>query len=80
MVMKIGLISNALSQRNKRALPRTPESLPRGVELLHRPLDGIDGLAGVLDDFAADAAVRPHGAAIPGSLAARACCAGSGHC
>ena len=51
--MKIGLVSNAYSQRNKRALPKGPASLPPGVELLHRRLDGIDGLAEVLDDFAA---------------------------
>ncbi len=53
MAMKIGLISNTLSQRNKRALPKGPEALPSGVELLHRRLDGIDGMAEVLDDFAA---------------------------
>ncbi len=51
--MKIGLISNAFSQRNKRGLPKRPASLPPGVELLHRPLEGIVGLAEVLDDFAA---------------------------
>ncbi len=51
--MKIGLISNTHSQRNKRKLPKAPASLPRGVEVLHRPLDGIDGMAEVLDDFAA---------------------------
>ena len=31
--MKIGLISNSLSQRNKRALPKGPATLPAGVEL-----------------------------------------------
>jgi hypothetical protein len=50
--MKIGLISNALSERNKRALPRRPKSLSSRIELLHRPLDGISGMADVLDDFA----------------------------
>jgi hypothetical protein len=51
--MKIGLISNSFSQRNKRALPKNPASLAPGVDLLHRSLDGVDGLAEVLDDFAA---------------------------
>ena len=51
--MKIGLISNSLSQRNKSALPRRPESLSPRVELMHRPLEGVAGLAEVLDDFAA---------------------------
>lgn len=51
--MKIGLISNTLSERNRRALPSHTGSLSPGVELLHRPLDGVAGMAEVLDDFAA---------------------------
>ena len=51
--MKIGLISNTLSQRNKRGLPRPSGASSYGVEVLHRPLDGITGMAEVLDEFAA---------------------------
>ncbi len=51
--MKIGLISNRRSQSNKRKLAALEISAPKGVEILHRQLDGIDGLAEALDDFAA---------------------------
>lgn len=51
--MKIGLISNRRSQRNKRQLAALGVSAPGGVEILHRQLDGIEGLAQALDDFAA---------------------------
>lgn len=51
--MKIGLISNWRSRRNKRGLPPLPDTRTSGVELLHRPLDGIVGLNEVLHDFAA---------------------------
>lgn len=49
--MKIGLISNVRARRNVHGLPRLPEPAP-GVALIHRPLEGIDGLAPALDDLA----------------------------
>jgi len=51
--MKIGLVSNWRSRRNKKGLPPLPDSRVSGVEVLHRPLDGIVGLGDVLRDFAA---------------------------
>ncbi len=51
--MKIGLVSNWRSRRNKRGLPVLPDTRVSGVEILHRPLDGIVGLGDVLRDFAA---------------------------
>lgn len=51
--MKIGLVSNWRSRRNKKGLPLLPDTRVSGVEILHRPLDGIVGLGDVLRDFAA---------------------------
>ncbi len=50
--MKIGLITNTRSRRNRRGPPRVPGAHSRGVEVLHRPLDGVASLGEVLDDFA----------------------------
>jgi hypothetical protein len=50
--LKIGLISNTRSRRNKRRLPKPPGTLHNGVEVLHRPLEGVAGMAEVLDEFA----------------------------
>lgn len=49
--MKIGLISNVRARRNVHGLPPLPDPVP-GVALLHRPLEGIEGLAPALDEFA----------------------------
>ncbi len=51
--MKIGLLSNWRSRRNKRGLPVLPGTSVSGVEILHRPLDGVLGLGDALRDFAA---------------------------
>ena len=50
--MKIGLISNRRSRRNQRKLSALETSAPQGVEILHRRLEGVDGLSQVLDEFA----------------------------
>jgi hypothetical protein len=50
--MKIGVISNTLSQRNKRGVLEPHGAARNGVEVLHRPLDGVFGMAEVLDEFA----------------------------
>lgn len=51
--MKIGVISNRRSQRNKRGLPDLAALGARRAEVLHRPLDGISGLPETLRDLAA---------------------------
>ena len=51
--MKIGLISNRRSRRNQRKLAALEISAPHGIEILHRRLEGIEGLSQALDDFAA---------------------------
>lgn len=50
--MKIGLISNRRSQRNKRGFEVPSGPLAGGVELFHRPLDGVHGLAEIVADLA----------------------------
>ena len=42
--MKIGLISNRRSRRNQRKLAALEIFAPQGVEILHRRLEGIEGL------------------------------------
>lgn len=51
--MRVGLISNLRSQRNKRGVAPLREVVAGRDGLLHRELDGIEGLAEALDDFAA---------------------------
>ena len=46
--MRLGLISNRLSQGNRAGLPETS-----GYDLIDRPIAGLDGLPEALDDFAA---------------------------
>lgn len=50
--MKIGLISNLRSKRNRRAIPEVSAAGDGRVELIHRRLEGVDGLGEVLADFA----------------------------
>ena len=50
--MKIGLISNKLSQRNKRGLPNCYRTLAVDHRCHHAEVSGIDDLPSVLSDFA----------------------------
>ena len=50
--MKIGLISNMRSRRNRRAFPEVPAAGVGQVEFIDRRLKGVEGLAEVLADFA----------------------------
>ncbi len=50
--MKIGLISNLRSKRNRRAFPDVPAAGDRQVELIHRRLEGVNGLGEALAEFA----------------------------
>ena len=49
--MKIGLISNVRARRNVHGLPPLPDAAP-GMAIIHRPLEGIEGLAPALDELA----------------------------
>ena len=49
--MRLGLISNRLSGANRSGLPAP--SLGAGVSLVHRPVEGLSGLAEAFDDLAA---------------------------
>lgn len=51
--MRVGLISNLRSQRNKRGIAPLREAVAGRDGVLHRELNGIDGLAQALEDFAA---------------------------
>ncbi|MEM7222922.1 MAG: diacylglycerol kinase family protein [Pseudomonadota bacterium] len=46
--MRLGVISNRLSRRNRRGSPDTG-----ALDLIHRPIAGLEGLSEALDDFAA---------------------------
>ena len=50
--MRIGLITNLRSQRNKRGALACFDTPAGGPEVLHRILDGIEGLAETLGEFA----------------------------
>ena len=49
--MRIGLISNRRSRRNKQALPDFANGPAARMELLHRPLEEIGELPAILDDL-----------------------------
>lgn len=51
--LRIGLVSNALSLGNRYALPDLPSAGPCGTRLLHRAVEGMQGMPEALDDFAA---------------------------
>jgi hypothetical protein len=51
--MRLGLISNLRSQRNKRGIAPLRELVAGREDVLHRELEGIDGLPEALAEFAA---------------------------
>ncbi len=50
--MRIGLISNTLSERNKRGIPRDARDVVKRGGIIHETLDGVSDLASVLRGFA----------------------------
>ena len=52
--MRVGLISNLRSQRNKRGMAPLRNALAQRPEVIHRELDGVDGLSDALAGFAAE--------------------------
>lgn len=50
--MRIGLISNLRSQRNRRGIAALKQEIAGRENLLHRELEGIDGLEEALTEFA----------------------------
>ncbi|MCG8692019.1 MAG: hypothetical protein MI806_12495 [Minwuiales bacterium] len=52
-MLKIGLISNMLSQRNRAGLEDLRDLVARNGNAMHAELDGIEGLSATLKDFAA---------------------------
>ncbi|WP_162906830.1 diacylglycerol kinase family protein [Algihabitans albus] len=50
--LPIGLVSNTLSLSNRAGIPDPPPSGPSSAAIIHRPIEGLSGLAEALDDFA----------------------------
>lgn len=51
--MRLGVLSNLRSQRNRGGIAELRAELAGGGEVLHRELEGVDGLTEVLAEFAA---------------------------